>query len=143
MASLPVASPCAKPRLAEWRNASGGSTTPVEQDLSVYQGDGFSITVEILHADGSPFDLTGYTAASDIRHGPADLFPDPVTAFTVVILLPDEITLSLLPEQTLAFLEEPLFYDLEITSPEGMPQTILRGRVIVTLEITRPIVIAP
>src|ERR1700746_2140174 len=113
--------PCARPRLADWRNSAGTSgSLPVEQNLSIYQSDGFATTIEILNGDGTPYDLTGYSAESQIRQGPADLFPEVTEYFTLTIVLPNEITMSLTPEQTAAFTGDTLWWDLQIVASTGV-----------------------
>jgi hypothetical protein len=131
-----TASPGARPALAEWRAASGGSTGPGNADLPVYQGDGFSAIVEIVDSLGAPADLTGYTVLAQIRNGPADRFPQVVMTLTTTIVSPN-IILSLTPAQTTQLGSQPLFYDLELTGSNGIPTTVLTGSVNVTLEISR------
>ncbi len=134
-------SPCARPKLQDWRTggAASASKTPVEEDFAVYQSDGFSVVVEVLYVDGTPIDLTGSTVLAQIRKGPADYFPTIVDTFSTVVVLPNQINVSLTPEQTKALNDSPYYYDLQVTFTEdNIPLTLLRGRVLVTLEISRP-----
>src|SRR4030095_1742366 len=104
-------------------------------DLSLYQGDDYAATVSVALATGSPADLTGYTAASQIRRGVADAEPEIAAEFTCVVA-PPLIMLSLTHDQT-----EPLngqyMWDLQLTGASGAITTILRGKVIVTAQVTR------
>src|SRR5262245_16818399 len=135
MASIAV-SPCARPKLADWRSSSGELT--ISADLPIYQGDGFAAVVEILDGNGDPADLTGYSALAQIRKGPADLFPEVTETITTTISSPN-VVLSLTASQTSKLTNNPLFWDLELTDAEGMPTTVLSGNVVVTLEISRPV----
>ncbi len=95
--------------------------------------------VEVLYVDGTPIDLTGSTVLAQIRKGPADYFPTIVDTFSTVVVLPNQINVSLTPEQTKALNDSPYYYDLQVTFTEdNIPLTLLRGRVLVTLEISRP-----
>src|SRR4051812_24463532 len=127
----PSAAPCARPRLSDWRQA--GSQTSDQTDLPMYQGDTFAAIVEVENADGTPADLTGYTVASQIRRGPADLAPEITAVIAAVILPPGSISLSLTAEQTsLLPIQENLYWDLELTAADDVVTTVLSGSVLVT-----------
>lgn len=104
-------------------------------DLEIYQGDSYEATVTVSNPDGTDADLTDATAESQIRRGPADSYPL-VVAFTVEILMPNLILLSLTGAQTTALTGD-YMWDLELTTPERAPETLLWGAVAVQPEVTR------
>lgn len=107
-------------------------------DLAIYQGDDYAALVTVNNcADGTPADLTGYTAQGQIRSGPADFAPLVVAEMLATVVLPNNISLYLASAQTLAM--QSLFYcwDLQLITPNGMIITIMRGDVNVTTEVTR------
>ena len=130
---------CARPKLTEWRQSAAAPAAD-HADLAIYQGDTFAAQVDVTLEDGTPADLTGYTVASQIRHGPADLAElTAVIAANIVSPLEGSISLALTPEQTTALpTQEVLFWDLELTAEDGTITTILAGNVLVTAEVTRP-----
>jgi hypothetical protein len=106
------------------------------QDLSIYQGDDYSATVTVSNADGTPADLSGYSAAAQIRRKPADLSAEVEAQFLVSILSP-VIHLSLTHDETLA-LSGVYVWDLQLTDgASGAVITILYGQVRIAQEVTR------
>jgi hypothetical protein len=106
-----------------------------QADLALYQGDDYAATVAVALATGSPADLTGYTAASQIRRGVADAEPEVAAEFTCVVQSP-LVLLSLTHDET-ATLNGQYMWDLQLTGASGAITTILRGKVIVTAQVTR------
>jgi hypothetical protein len=104
-------------------------------DLSIYQGDDYSAIVTVRNADGTPADISGYTALAQIRRAPADADSVVVQTMTTVVASPN-INLSLTNAQTQA-LTGRYVWDLQIISSTGAITTILAGRVTVTAEVTR------
>lgn len=104
-------------------------------NLDIYQGDDFAAVVTVYNEDNTPADITGYTALSHIRRAVADA--DPVIVATVATLVDSpDVNLSLTADQT-----EPLqgqyVWDLQLTGPTGGIVTVIRGKAIVTPEVTR------
>jgi len=110
-------------------------------DLEIYQGDTYSAAIAVSNPDGTPANLTGYTAAAQLRRGPADSDPVIVANFSTAVVSPN-ITISLPSWQT-ADLSGSYLWDLQITSPgPGLATTtILTGRAKVTPEVTRPLAV--
>lgn len=106
-------------------------------DLAIYQGDDWAATVTVTNADGTPADLTGYTAQSQIRTGPADQTYLVAAELLCDVVLPNLISLSLTHDQTTLLTEPTYQWDLQITSSAGEITTILRGDVNVAPEVTR------
>jgi hypothetical protein len=110
---------------------------PTAADLSIYEGDDWAGTVTVNQSDGTPANLTGYTAQSQIRTGPADQQPTVAAEIQATVQLPNQVLLYLSHAQTTS-LSGPIFYwDCQITSSTGQITTILAGKVKVTQEITR------
>jgi hypothetical protein len=109
---------------------------PGVASLAIYQGDDYAAVVTVMGDGDTPADLTGYTAQSQIRSGPADA--DPVIAATVntAVVLPNFINLTISHTDT-ATLKGNYVWDLQLTAPDGTIQTILVGKVQVTPEVTR------
>ena len=106
-----------------------------QQDLVIYQGDDYVATVAIAEADGSPADLTGYTATAQIRRKPADAAP--VTVEFLAAVQSPNVLLALTHDQTVA-LSGSYVWDLQLASAGGAITTVLAGKVKVTQEVTRP-----
>lgn len=104
-------------------------------DLSIYQGDDYAAMVTVRAQDGTPADITGYTALAQIRRGVADANPVVVVALTTAVSSP-YVILSLVNAQT-ETLQGQYLWDLQLTSPTGTISTVLAGRVNVTQEVTR------
>lgn len=119
---------------------------PGEYNFTIYQGadDGLTFTI----TDGvTPVDLTGYTAAMNIRKN-ADAAAPLVTATStgvsprinitpltgeIAVTIPASATTSLPFKGT----ELECTYDIEITSPTGVISRVLMGDVTISREITR------
>lgn len=106
------------------------------QELTVYQGDDYAGVVTVyVGGTGTPADITGYTAKAQIRRAVADAEPEVAVEITTVVSSP-QINLSIPHEQT-ALLNGRYVWDLQLTSPSGGVTTIIRGKAIVTAEVTR------
>jgi hypothetical protein len=120
------------------------ATTKVTQaNLDLMQGDDWIATVLVLvdHSPdpAEPFDLTGYSAVSHIRLGPADSHPDIIVDMQAEIVDPvnGEILLLLTHNQTETLVAPRYVWDLAIISATGLIKTVLGGQVAVTKEVTR------
>jgi hypothetical protein len=106
---------------------------PKAYDLELYRGDSFAaqITLWADPAKTEPADLTGAVAAAEIRKGHAT-----TPAIALVCVITDNvIDVSLTAADSL---DVPAlgYWDLQITYLSGGVQTILRGDVHVTGDIT-------
>jgi hypothetical protein len=110
----------------------------LSEDLEIYQGDDYVVTVTVKNADGSAANLAGYTAKAEVRRTPADNGPV-MAAFTAVVQTPNLVVLTLSNAQTL-LLSGVFFWDVQIKSPAGGVTTLAKGRVLATPEITREVV---
>src|SRR5262245_37237636 len=105
-------------------------------DLLIYQGDDWSGTVLVQMSDGSPADITGWTAQAQLRRGPADVAPYVEHEITTTVQAPDTVILSI-PHADTTLLTGTYAWDLNLVSTAGMVTTVLRGNAIVTPEVTR------
>lgn len=107
-----------------------------KEDLKIYQGDDYSGTVTVRNEDGTPADLTGYTAQSQIRRAVADAEPEIAVQITTTVVSPN-VLLSI-PRIETEPLQGRYTWDLQLTTDGNQIITIMAGKVIVTPEVTRP-----
>lgn len=106
-------------------------------DLEIYQGDDYIAVVTIANQDGSPADITGYTAQAQIRRQIADEDPVVVAEIGVLVSSPD-VNLTIGRAVTVS-MRGRYVWDLQLTAPTGVVTTVMSGRVITTAEITRAV----
>lgn len=105
-------------------------TLPGHYSLELYRGDSFRRQFA-LTADGQPVDLTGATAAAEIRSAPKSL---PLYAFTCTIV-DNVITIAMTAAETSA-LPAHAYWDLQVTYASGEVQTFVAGGISVRGDIT-------
>jgi len=106
-------------------------------NIIVDQGTDFSTTITVTDDDGNVTDLTGYTAAGQIRK---HYESSDSTAFTVSFGSPrsdGQVTLSLTRTVTANIEAGRYVYDVELTSPANTRSRLVEGIVTVTPEVTR------
>jgi hypothetical protein len=104
--------------------------------MMIYQGNDYTAAVVVSDSNGGNANLAGYTIAAQIRRGVADRNPDIVLTIATSVTLPNVINLSIASADTGALIG-PYVWDLQLTAPGGIVQTILRGQVAITPQITR------
>jgi hypothetical protein len=104
-------------------------------DLNLYQGDDYDGTVLVQHEDGTPADISGYTARSQIRRAIADEDPEVAVEITTTVVSP-EVFLHI-PHDITATLSGAYVWDLQLTTPSGTIITVAKGKVKLTYEVTR------
>ena len=93
-------------------------------NLQIDQGATFTSDVTVKDANGNAFDLTGYTAKSEVSKGlsihedPTRFYNDQLDAATGVV------TLSLTATQTAALEDTRYVYDLEIVTGDVVTRVI-------------------
>ena len=104
-------------------------------DLYLEQGADFAQPLVYRNSDGTPVDLTGYTAAAQVRKsvGSATV----ALALTVTLGADGAITLSAPAAATEAVAIDKGVWDLELTAPGGAVTRLLSGDVIVDKGVTR------
>lgn len=108
-----------------------------QADLELYQGDDYAGTVTVLDEFNAPADITGFTAAAQIRRGVAD--SDPIVVAELDTIVDSPLILLSLSKTITETLSGRYIWDLQLTNPTGGVSTILRGRVVVTSEVTREV----
>lgn len=105
-------------------------------NLYVDQGTTFSTSVLVTNDDGTAFDLTGYTAAAQIRKSYSSSTAVDFTASIAEPVTAGQINLSLTATQTGTLEEGRYVYDVEVTS--GVTVTrVIEGLVTVSPQVTK------
>ncbi len=107
----------------------------IKANLVIDQGNDFAAGIDLVDADGAVYNLTGYTAAAQMRKNYAS---SSATSFgashnsnggKITLTLSHTVTETLEPGRYL--------YDVEITSVGGVKTRVVEGIVTVTPGITR------
>lgn len=109
----------------------------IKANIVIDQGTDFSATIDVVNTDDTPFNLTDYTAASQMRKNYASASPAATftcthngTGGAITIELSNSITNDIEPGRYL--------YDVEITSStNGEVIRVVEGIATVTPGITR------
>jgi hypothetical protein len=113
----------------------GTDFLPSNYDLVLYRGDYFPLRVTLTDSAGVPLDLTGYTAAAQIRSN----FDDPVSYDFDVTMTPLTGTIDLLLSSATSetILAGSYVWDFQVTEPSGNIRTYITGDVTMFDEVTR------
>ena len=105
-------------------------------NIFIDQGADFSITVDVSDANGNQLNLTGYTAAAQMRK---TYESSSISAtFTTSIAAADgQVTLSLTDTVTTALSPGRYVYDLVVTDGSSISTRVVEGQAIVTPGVTR------
>tara|TARA_Y100000289_G_scaffold4533_1_gene4166 strand:+ start:90 stop:425 length:336 start_codon:yes stop_codon:yes gene_type:complete len=105
-------------------------------NIFIDQGADFSITVDVSDANGNQLNLTGYTAAAQMRK---TYESSSVSAtFTTSIAAADgQVTLTLTDTVTTALSPGRYVYDLVVTDGSSISTRVVEGQAIVTPGVTR------
>ena len=107
-------------------------------NLLIEQGATFTSTISLFNSDDTVFDLTGHTAAGQIRKSYSSSSAS--ATFTIAFSADrteGQITLSLTPTQTAALDEGRYVYDIETTASDSTVTRVLQGTVTVSPNVTR------
>lgn len=103
-------------------------------NINIEKGADFSNTFTINNYDGSVFNLNGYTAIAKIRKYPESPISHPfavgITSFA------GKITLSMGSTATLDLTNGRNYYDILITSDEGVKTRVIEGSALVSPSIS-------
>jgi len=108
-------------------------------DITIEQGATFTLSMTVKK-NGSPVDLTGYTARMQARPhaGSSAVYLDLSSVNKITLGGPaGTIVISLTAAETAALPTGTFVYDLELISPLGVTTRLLAGRVVVSAEVTR------
>lgn len=104
-------------------------------NIVIDQGTDFATTVSLTDSDGVQLNLTGMSAASQIRK---TFSSSNSTAFTTALANNNgTLTLSLTNSITSALAAGRYVYDVELTDSAAVKSRILEGMVTVTPEVTK------
>jgi hypothetical protein len=99
------------------------------QDLTIEKRASFSITLTIKNSDGSAFNLSGATLASQIRVDSNNKLQADFTTGLVGDATGGIATLSLTKAQTSALSTSPSSYDLFVDNADGSSEKLLKGSI--------------
>lgn len=105
-------------------------------ELTLEQGASYSTTVTVNGSNGSPTNLTNYTAAAQLRKS---YYSSTATDFTVAIsdAAGGEITMTLTAANTANLTPGRYVYDLLITSPVNVKTRVVEGIATILPSVTR------
>jgi hypothetical protein len=108
---------------------------PASHALDLYRGDTFALAVRLWSdaAHTIPSDLTGATAAAQIRARDADTLVLPITC---TVATPNTINLAIPATAWASSAPESARWDLQVTYPSGSVRTILAGPVRILDDVT-------
>ena len=99
------------------------------QDLSIEKRASFSITLTLKNSDGSAFNLSGASLASQISVDSNNKLQADFTTGLIGDPANGIATLSLTKDQTSALSISPSSYDFFVDNADGSSQKLLRGSV--------------
>ncbi len=105
-------------------------------ELTLEQGASYSTTVTVNGSNGSPTNLTNYTAAAQLRKS---YYSSTATDFTVSIsnAAAGEISMTLTAANTANLTPGRYVYDLLITSPVNVKTRVVEGIATILPSVTR------
>ena len=107
-------------------------------NLLIEQGATFNSTISLFKSDDTVFDLTGHTAAGQIRKSYSSSSASATFSISFSTDRTEgQITLSLTPTQTAALDEGRYVYDIETTASDSTVTRVLQGTVTVSPNVTR------
>jgi hypothetical protein len=109
-------------------------------NATIDQGATWSVTVTYTDSNGTPINLTGYTAAMQVRQqyssADADLTLTSPSGGIVITPLTGVIVITMTATQTAALEEGYYVYDVELTSG-SYKDRLIQGQLTVAPEVTR------
>ena len=108
----------------------------VYSNIIVDQGSDYSAVIDVTDSDGDNIDLTGYSAAGQVRKTYSS---STAVDFTCTVATPassGKLNISLSNVQTNAMKAGRYVYDIEITSSGGTKTRVLEGQLEITPGVT-------
>ena len=104
--------------------------------MTLEQGASFTTTVTVNGSDGSPTNLTSYTAAAQLRKS---YYSTTANSFTVTVsnAANGELTMAMSAANTANLTPGRAVYDLLITSPTNVKTRVVEGIVTILPSVTR------
>ncbi len=109
---------------------------PGTYNFNYYKGDTNEFVIRPKNADGSAFDLAGYTADFFIATSRGDNPTLSVEGQAVVNSSSDIVTCTILPSVGASLNAGTYVYDVEITSGPNVVYTLLTGTITVTEQVS-------
>ena len=110
-------------------------------NATIDQGATWSVTVTYKNANGTAINLTGYTAAMQVRQQysseTADLTLTSPSNGIAITPLTGVVVITMTASQTRALEEGYYVYDVELTSSGGLVDRLIQGQLTVAPEVTR------
>lgn len=110
-------------------------------DLNIEQGTSFTDSLTLKDDQDTVIDLTGYTAAMQIRpYKTSDVvLIDGTSENGILVITPvmGKIDIVLTAAQTELLIYTKSVYDLEVTDTQGKVTRLIEGSVFVSLQVTR------
>ena len=105
-------------------------------ELTLEQGASFTTTVTVNGSDGSPTNLTSYTAAAQLRKS---YYSTTANSFTVTVsnAANGELTMAMTAANTANLTPGRAVYDLLITSPTNVKTRVVEGIATILPSVTR------
>ena len=105
-------------------------------ELTLEQGADFTTTVTVNGSNGSPTNLTSYTAAAQLRKS---YYSTTANSFTVTVsnAANGELTMAMSAANTANLTPGRAVYDLLITSPTNVKTRVVEGIVTILPSVTR------
>ena len=105
-------------------------------ELTLEQGANFTTTVTVNGSDGSPTNLTNYTAAAQLRKS---YYSTTANNFTVTVsnAANGELTMAMSAANTANLTPGRMVYDLLITSPTSVKTRVVEGIATILPSVTR------
>lgn len=104
-------------------------------NLIVEQGADYDVDFTIRNDDGSPLNLTGYTAASVMKKTYTSVRSYPFVV-TFINRLAGEISISMGKTETASLKEGRYVYDIVLTSPQSIANRVIQGNILVHPGVT-------
>lgn len=103
-------------------------------DVRMTQGDTFSEQILMEDSDGTAWDLTGYSFASQLRRTASGTV---VATFSISVDLGTSTVTRSLSSATTANLDGTYVHDFQWTDPQGRIRTVFSGEFEIEPEVTR------
>ena len=108
--------------------------------ISIDQGATYSLALTYKDSNGTAINLTGYTAAMQIRtsyESSSTVISLTSSSGIVITAATGLLTINITSTQTAALTPGTYVYDLEITSGANVVTRLIQGSVMVSAEVTR------
>lgn len=107
----------------------------IKANIVIDQGSAFETTIDITDEDGNVINITGYTAAAQMRRHYSSVSYYSFT--TAVSGSTGQVTLSMTANTTTGISAGRYVYDCELTDAANVTSRIIEGIVTVTPNVTR------